>query len=209
VANKELNFEASGALKDAALIMQDRETDSWWSIMTSDSIGGKLQGNDLVELPVSQKMTWGEWKAQHPGTMVLSVEGEEHVENNPYTNYFNSEATFRDMEVTDDRLAAKTPIFTFWLDGKPYAVPNSSVEGGKVFQGKGIPGGGLLLFRQPGAHLFASTEAYRLQGENAELAIDQLLSLARKGEGEMTPLEGFDTFWYNWVAVNKKTKLLR
>ena len=29
---------------DASLVMRDRETDSWWSIMTSDAIGGELDG---------------------------------------------------------------------------------------------------------------------------------------------------------------------
>ena len=42
MGDEELNFEASGALLDASLVMRDRETDSWWSIMTSDAIGGDL-----------------------------------------------------------------------------------------------------------------------------------------------------------------------
>ena len=46
-----LSFEASGALWQASLVMRDRETDSWWSIMTSEAIGGELDGADLVELP--------------------------------------------------------------------------------------------------------------------------------------------------------------
>ena len=33
-----LSFEASGALKDGALVMRDRETDSWWSIMAAEAI---------------------------------------------------------------------------------------------------------------------------------------------------------------------------
>ena len=79
---------------DASLVMRDRETDSWWSIMTSDAIGGELDGTDLVELPRGEKVTWKDWRGRHPGTLVLSVEGEEHVENNPYDNYFTSESTF-------------------------------------------------------------------------------------------------------------------
>ena len=66
IANRELSFEASGALKKATLVMRDRETDSWWSIMTSNAIGGELEGAELVELPVGEKTTWGAWRARHP-----------------------------------------------------------------------------------------------------------------------------------------------
>ena len=64
--DRKLNFEASGALKQASLIMRDRETDSWWSIMTSDAIGGELVGTDLVELPRGEKVTWKDWRRRHP-----------------------------------------------------------------------------------------------------------------------------------------------
>ncbi len=190
---------------DAALIMQDRETDSWWSIMTSDAIGGELDGQDLVELPVSRKMTWGAWKKLHPETLILSVEGEEHDDTNHYENYFGSEKTFRDMVVADDRLSAKAPIFTFWLEGKPYAVANQVVEGGKLFRVEGV-NGALLFHREPGAPLFASTEAYHLEDETQDKSTGELLTAAREGGAD--PLEGFDTFWYNWVAVNEDTELL-
>ncbi len=64
--------------------MRDRETDSWWSIMTSRAIGGPLDGAQLVELPVSTKSTWGQWRRAHPRTLVLSVDGVEYVESNPF-----------------------------------------------------------------------------------------------------------------------------
>jgi hypothetical protein len=41
----------------ATLVLRDRETDSWWSIMTSDAIGGELDGTDLEELPFGEKTT--------------------------------------------------------------------------------------------------------------------------------------------------------
>jgi len=100
---------------DASLVMRDRETDSWWSIMTSDAIGGELNGADLVELPKGEKTTWKDWRQRHPDTLVLSVGGEEHVENNPYDNYFSSDSGFRDIAARDDRLETKAPVFTFQL----------------------------------------------------------------------------------------------
>ncbi len=46
---------------EASLVMRDRETDSWWSIMTSTAIGGAMAGADLVELPLGEKTTWRSW----------------------------------------------------------------------------------------------------------------------------------------------------
>ena len=109
INSQTLNFEASGALLSASLVMRDRETDSWWSIMSSKAIGGELDGVQLTELPVGEKVTWRNWSARHPATLVLSVDGVEHVDSNPYDNYFASEQTFRDLEIEDQRLEPGEP----------------------------------------------------------------------------------------------------
>ncbi len=206
VGDKELNFEASGALMDASLIMRDRETDSWWSIMTSDSIGGPLDGADLEVLPYSEKETWGEWKAKHPDTVILSVDGVEHELNNPYDNYFESEGTFRDLEISDKRLKPKENIFSFWLDGRPYAVAHAAIEGGGLFD---VGQKKLLFYRPAGASFYLSSTAWIVDptwaaGRSAE----ELARSVTDGRGEAERLNGFDTFWYNWVAVNENSELL-
>jgi hypothetical protein len=203
--DRELNFEASGALWQAALVMRDRETDSWWSIMTSQAIGGDLEGADLVELPYSEKVTWADWRARYPDSLVLSVEGRQHEPKNRYDNYFASEGTFRDLEVADRRLEPKEPIFGFSLDGKSYVVPHSAVEGRRLFEAGAAR---LLFFRQPGAEMFASTKAWKVptgvSGAAGELPPDSELEAAG-----FTPLGGIDTFWYTWAAVNQESEILR
>jgi len=189
--------------------MRDRETDSWWSIMTSKAIGGSLDGADLIELPVSEKTTWKAWREAHPKTRVLSIEGIEHIENNPYDNYFTSEGTFRDLEISDERLAPKAPIFSFWIDGQPVAVAHEKFEGGAILT---LPDTGerVLLGREVGAPIFASSQGYLLKAA-AEPATDAAALLSKLDRGESidaTPLSGFDTFWYNWVSVNPDTLLL-
>ncbi len=70
---KTLDFEPSGGLMNASLVMQDKQTDTYWSIMSGKAEAGALAGTALVELPVSEKVTWAEWSARHPDTLVLSV----------------------------------------------------------------------------------------------------------------------------------------
>jgi hypothetical protein len=206
-----LNFEASGALMDASLVMRDRETDSWWSIMTSTAIGGDLNGADLMALLAGEKATWKDWRQRHPDTLVLSVGGEEHVDNNPYDNYFDSEETFRGIEISDKRLEPKTPIYTFWFHGEPYAVPHSAFKGGRLFEVDGIDGRQLLLYRTKKGPIFESSRAYLVNEEKASgRKAKDLVAMVDSGSDEgIELLPGFDTFWYNWVAVNGNTHLIR
>ena len=186
--------------------MRDRETDSWWSIMSSDAIGGPLAGHDLPELPYGEKTTFGDWLRRHPDTLVLSVDGKEHETTDHYDEYFNSDETFRDMTVADDRLPAKAPVFSFRLGGTPFAAAHDAFAGGKLFQ---TPHGRVLLYRETGAHLFASTDGWAVadgHGDDARALIARVAAGDRSG---LTPLEGFDTFWYTWVANNEDTRLLR
>jgi hypothetical protein len=203
--DRELNFEASGALWQASLVMRDRETDSWWSIMTSEAIAGELAGAEMVELPYGEKATWGEWRARHPDSLVLSVEGRQHETSNPYDEYFANDRTFRGLEIGDERLAAKEPIFSFYLEGKPYVVPHSAVEGRRLFEVDGVR---LLFFRQPGAEMFASTRAWRVP-VGAGGAVEALPPDEELAAAGFSPLGGIDTFWYNWAAVNEDSAILR
>lgn len=210
VAGHTLDLEPSGALHTASLVMRDRQTDSWWSIMSSDAIGGPLEGTRLPELPVGEKTPWGDWRKEHPDTLVLSVGGKEHVASNPYDRYLSSEGTFRGAELADDRLPAKEPIFAFHLDGEPWAVPHRAFAGGELFV---LPGRDrmLLLFRDRGASIYASTEAWLVEPEAAgkRPRTPRLREAARAGEPGFERLEGFDTFWYTWVGVNRDSRLVR
>jgi hypothetical protein len=207
--DRTLNFEASGALKSAALIMRDRETDSWWSIMSSNSIGGELEGADLEELPVGEKTTWKRWRQKHPDTLVLSVEGEEHVENNPYDNYFASDGTFRDLEIDDKRLQPKAPVYSFWLDGEPWAVDHEAFGGGTVFEVEELDGRDLLLYRTKKGPIYESSRAWLVDPRlTAEHGPTKLLAMADSGDSGFEPVPGFDTFWYTWVATNPQTHLI-
>jgi hypothetical protein len=192
--------------------MRDRETDSWWSIMNSTAIGGELNGVDLIELPAGEKTTWRRWRQLHPDTLVLSVEGEEHVDQNPYDNYFASGDTFRGLEIDDLRLQPKAGIYSFWLDGEPYAVAHAAYEGGRLLELKGLAGKRLLVYRTPGAAIFESTRAWLVTEELAAAhpGPQELLEMAESGDVEgLEKLPGFDTFWYSWVAVNDDTRLIR
>ena len=196
---------------EASLVMRDRETDSWWSIMTSDAIGGKLEGVDLVELPYGEKSTWKDWVARYPDTRVLSVGGVEHIERNPYDNYFSSDETFRDLKITDHRLEPKEAIFTFWVGDQPWAVPHAAYEGGRLFEVDGLAGKQLLLYRSPGGGPCSnpprpiSSKPTRPQTPMPPTSW-HTLSRPEATASRPSPLRHL---LYNWIAVNETSKLLQ
>jgi len=212
--DRTLNFEASGGLMHASLVMQDKETDSYWSIMTGDALAGELVGTRLEELPWGVKTTWKAWRAEHPATLVLSVEGEEHPERNPYDNYFSSPDGWRGLEAADDRLSTKEAIYAVQLGGKAYAIPHAGFSGGGVFEAGGE---NLFLYRPEGAAIFYSTVAFvSAAGFTQEGGVWRHASGAAFAPetgsfpgGDVPRLDGFDTFWFNWSMTHPGTEVLK
>lgn len=211
------SFEASGGLIHATLIMQDRETDSYWSIMTNESIHGKKKGTKLNELPVGVKTQWKNWKENYPGTLVLSVNGEEDSKN-VYSNYFNSDGVFKGHYTTDKRMGDKVAVFAFHYKDKNYAIPHSKIEDGKIVK---VEDKFFFMFRPQNSSIYQSTAAYNLENSQIEIYKGKWVisdtncyfdykAYKFLGEDSNCPpkLEGLDTFWYTWSLTNPGTIIL-
>ena len=198
--------------------MQDKETDTYWSIMKGRAIGGELEGNPLVELPVASKVQWKDWVERHPETLVLSVQGWEDYPGNVYDDYMTSDEGFRGAEANDERLETKEEIFAFELAGKHYAVPYRASEGGAVFK---VEGASLFFYRPFSAEIYFSTVAFR--SDEGEFKFNQgrwfhqgsgRFFSPETGDfpgGDAPSLErmtGFDTFWYTWSLIHSGTEVL-
>ena len=216
-AEQEINFEASGGLINASLVMQDRETDTYWAIMSGKAIAGKLKGSRLLEIPVNEKMRWRDWVKKHPDSLVLSVAGREDLRANAYADYFKSAEGFRGLRARDTRLETKDPIFAFQLDGQTFAAPHKAIVNGKEFA---VGKSKLFLFRKGSNVLFRSTSAYT-SSRGFQKQGDTWIEISSgcrfdPSSGEFAPgrgscprrFTGFDTFWYNWSLANPDTKLL-
>lgn len=217
-AGRELHFEPSGGLIAASLVMMDKETDSYWSLMEGVSLAGDYRGTRLLELTSGAKTQWKEWVALHPDTLVLSIDGIEHEPVNPYDNYVTAETSYRGAEAADRRLPTKTSIYSFEIDGRAYAAPFSAFEGGRVFE---IGEVRVFLHRPVGVSVFESTAAF-VGGEGAfrqeegawvhrpsGASFDAKARQWVGGEGtNVVKLEGFDTFWFNWSMVHPETEIL-
>ncbi len=212
--DRELHFEASGGLVNSSLVMQDRETDSFWSIMQGRATAGELRGTRLVRLPGSQKARWREWRSRHPDTRVLSVRGRQYAPDG-YEHYWSDPNGFRGQNADDQRLASKAPIFAFEKNDTRYAIAHARIEGGLTLQLRGDFR--LFLYRKKNAPLFESTEAFVSRAgfvRDGDRWIELETGAAFEPEGSrfrggrVRSLSGFDTFWYNWSLNNPDTILL-
>lgn len=213
-------FEPSGGLLNASLVMMDKETDSHWSIITDESIYGPSQGQQLVQVPGSVKTTFGDWKARHPETWVLSVDGREHEARSPYDTYFASDNGFRNTIAQDKRLADKANIFSFHYQGSAYAAPfNTFEKGGRAHTL--ADGRQLFLYREKADSFYRSTVAFLapegavFQGKKGKWRLTQGNDTIATFEGSsrsfgdvLEPFQGFDTFWYIWSLNNKDATIL-
>lgn len=121
-----MTFGVSGLLWRENLVMYDRQTNSWWAQANGTAIEGKLKGAVLKMYPAFSMMSWKEWLADHPNTLVLSKRTRRGLEGTSmgYTDYHRSPrigVTGR-LTFNDKQLQAKTRILGFRVADQAYAV---------------------------------------------------------------------------------------
>ncbi len=81
-------FGVSGLLYQSDLLLYDRESESLWSQIAAKAITGPALGERLRVLR-SSLLPWGDWKASHPDTEVLSLDTGHHrpYARDPYDGY--------------------------------------------------------------------------------------------------------------------------
>jgi hypothetical protein len=209
-----LRFESSGGMINGSPVLRDKETRSYWSVMSGEAVSGPLRGTKLKQLPFVQRILWRDWRAAHPETRVLAIDGVAHWYSGAYQTFFASDGGYGGLTAEDRRLATKASIFAFRLHAEAHAVPHYAVEGGRVFD---VEGSTVFIYRDPGSSPFRSTVAFvgarfkrhrKAWIETSTKCRFDASSGSFRGKHCPRPLEGFDTFWYSWSLNNPKTALL-
>jgi hypothetical protein len=119
VGGERRTFGTSGLLYRSNKLMFDEESMSLWSTVEGKPVIGTLAGRDL-ELTAYPVVTtrWGEWKALHPETTVLSLDTghrRDYSEGAAYREYFGTDRLMFGVPRTDDRLKNKDEVLTLLL----------------------------------------------------------------------------------------------
>lgn len=216
-------FEPSGGVLWAGLVMQDLETDSYWSLIEGRAIAGPARGRRLEEIPGAEKTTWASWKARHPDSQVLSLATKEHLRNVAYDDYWASSEGFGGLEASDERLATRASIYAFHWQGNTNAVAHDGLTGGAVVVIDAETE--IFLYRAPDDDVLQSTAAFvpsadvrvvrqakggwtlRAGGEN----VGRFDPAARTFDADprwFRTFVGYDTYWYIWSLTHPETRLL-
>lgn len=104
--------------------MYDRETGTLWSHLTGEAISGPLQGQTLTMLQSVPKVKWETWRDAFPHTQVLSVNGQEDLIRDAYTEYHISDRTgLFETQNQDARLRPKDMVIGVKVDQHTKAYP--------------------------------------------------------------------------------------
>ena len=221
-----LTFGVSGMLYRNGLIMYDRETESLWSHIVGQAIGGEYQGTQLTFIPALHT-DWQSWKELHPDTLVVdpSLYG-----GDPYEGYYASASQGvigRSNSESDGELHPKEYVIGVRLDSKAKAYPFSVVNREPVVNDQigEVPVGvffdtttlsGTVFDRR----LEDDTILTFKQSQNPRLVVDEetqsewdiLTGTAVSGELEGTKLEQVPitySFWFGWIDYHTESEVYR
>lgn len=221
-----LTLEASGALYKDALVMYDRETQTLWTQIDGSGMRGPLAGRKLKPIPAVQT-TWGEWKRQHPETLVLRKP--EKILNSPYANYALDPHTFgiSGRQQPDARLPGKAlvvglregedalaipleklrkkPLLETTLAGEPILVVYDPVRNtARVFRSQ--VGGQVLKFSLAGRGKEKQLLLKDREGNRWEAASGKAIEGPQAGAA-LEPVPYLVSYWWAWVAYSPRTRL--
>ena len=110
LGGRKFTFQVSGRLWRNSLIMQDRESETWWSQVTGRAIRGPNKGAQLEKIE-SVETSWEQWFTAHPETLVLAKT--EEVTASHYQKYFENPermGLFRAQWLTE-KMPGKTLVY--------------------------------------------------------------------------------------------------
>lgn len=210
-------FGSSGLLYRSNKLMYDERTLSLWSNLTGEPVAGALAGTG-VALPVLPMTVtrWGDWKARHPETTVVSLETGYQRDYTPgaaYGKYFQSPDTMFPVWRKDTRLEKKSWIYSLREGASARAYPLDVLFRERVVNDAvgGVP---VVLVADPES---GAVRAYRREGRDlAEGALPaQVVEPATRAswrleEEALVPLSagalplqrfpGHRAYWFGWHA---------
>ncbi len=209
-------------------VFKDSETGSRWQQSTGEAISGPLKGAHLAIYPFL-RTTWGEWKKQHPDTLVLKpLPG--YAENMAGLNRLISRAKLgagaapKGAQGHDDRLRPRETVAGLRIGNDTVAFPFSELRTARVVN---YPLGGVpvVVVHQPSSDTTtafvarakgkvlkfqaADTDASSLvdlETHSAWNAYGLCLSGPLKGT-QLKPLVLEPEFWFAWSEFHPRTKV--
>ena len=223
VDGRNYTFETFGLL-DGVFRMRDRETGTIWTHLDGKAIAGPLKGQRLKIILLTH-MTWGEWKADHADTLVLSpdtpfrnrylrpvqigvynpsetIYGDDRLPSNALVVGVEVEGLFKGYPLRELELAGGVVNDT--LAGKPIVVVYDPIAKTGLAYMRHFDGQTLEFYNE-------SKERYEVRDSATDSSWD-VHGRAVEGVYEGARLDFVPSFiseWYGWSAYHPQTQLYR
>ena len=188
VKGKVTEFGVSGLLYNSDVLLYDRNTESLWSQITSNSVAGKMVGEALQRLPISHT-TWRDWLAKYPETTILSDDTgfSRDYARNPYSGYEESRTLFFQVNNrAPDTYHPKELVVGLDVDGVYKAYPFVELE-------------------KNGKPRFSDN----INGKNITVSWDSENRSVHLYDSSGKEIAGIQGFWFAWFAFHPDTEVFR
>ncbi len=223
-------FGTSGLLYRSNKLMFDEDTMSLWSTLEGKPVVGALAGTGLqLTSHPAVTTTWGEWRAEHPDTTVLSLETghkRDYSEGAAYRDYFSNDRLYFDVPVKDRRLKNKAEVLVLQVrpaaggNSEPVAIDADYLEATPVFHFE-VAGRRLLaVTTRQGANRVYALGSHNVVFESrpaSGVLVDTTGRRWRQTEETLTLDDGsvslpryvaHRAFWFGWYAQYPETRLI-
>ena len=230
VNGKRRAFGTSGLLYRSNKLMFDEETMSLWSTLEGKPVVGSLVDTGLQMTSHSAvTTTWGEWRATHPNTTVLSLETghqRDYGEGAAYRDYFSNDRLYFEVSKKDRRLKNKAEVLVMQVrpaaggEPQPVAIDADFLRRTPVFHFE-VAGRRLLAVTSPkGANRVYALGSHDVVFQSRPVTGDLVDTAGRtwkRTEAALSVADGSQVlprviaqraFWFGWYAQYPQTVLL-
>ncbi len=216
--------------------MYDRATRSLWHQFTGTPIIGELVGSgiELGYFPTA-RTTWGDWRAEHPDTTVITREGarypawsytHEDNDNSIYYAYRADPETMFPIAYRDDVLPPKAEVLGVTLEGVDKAYPIELLRSERIVHDR-IGEVDVVVIASgtsSDAHIFENPEGleFRLPDDASEVVFPpkvvdgsgtewdvtrESLTDSANASNKLNVVPSNVSFWFGWYAFHRETEI--
>ncbi|MEM7085296.1 MAG: DUF3179 domain-containing protein [Bacteroidota bacterium] len=216
----------SGFLYRSNKLMYDEKTQSLWNTLWGKPVIGPLVGKGIeLEYLSVVTTTWGEWKARHPETTVLSLQTghrRDYGEGIAYQDYFATDKLMFSVPEKDRRLKNKQEILAIRLPSETdenIAISSKFLRKNPIYPGQINEKAFTVFTDKSGAHRVYLTENIHFVGyDGGKTTTDStgaswvLFEDHLKASSDQTRLELLPThnaFWFGYRAAFPDVRLIK
>ncbi|MEM9253655.1 MAG: DUF3179 domain-containing protein [Planctomycetota bacterium] len=225
---KTYEFGTSGFLYRSNKLMYDPDTFSMWSTFGGTPVVGPLVGQG-IELDIHPVVTttWGQWKADHPDTRVMTLatgHRRDYAEGAAYRAYFATDELMFGVPAAagDDRLLNKAEVFVLRGGGpgaQPLAIAVDTLAAEPVFAVRHAGRDVVVLTDASGANRAYGSNELKIVSYNAASrtatdaagrvwAVTEDALVATDGQESRDRLPAHRAFWFGFHAAFPDAELI-